>query len=142
MAYEQTAVSVDKSQGAIRKLMITHGATNIAFASASDPRMEGFQATVIFERPLILESKPYGIRIAVPVKERKNEKLQDQENRRVWRVLYHHMKAIFEAGDSGVIDIRELLLPFLVTKDGRTLGQRVIQDMLKMLEAPQKAFLS
>ena len=116
--------------------MTAHGATNIAFASASDPRMEGFQATVV------LEGRPYGIRVAVPVKEKKNEKLQDQENRRVWRVLYHHMKAIFEAGDSGVIDIRELLLPFLVTKDGRTLGQRVIQDMPKMLEAPQKAFMS
>lgn len=136
MAYEHTIVSVDKSQGAIRKLMTNHGATNIAFASSVDPRMEGFQATVI------LEGKPYGIRVAVPVRDKKNEKLQDQENRRVWRVLYHHMKATFEAGDSGVIDIRELLLPFLVTKDGRTLGQRVIQDMPKMLEAPQKAFLS
>lgn len=136
MAYEHTMVSVDKSQGAIRKLMTAHGATNIAFASATDPRMEGFQATVV------LDGKPYGIRVAVPVRDKKNEKLQDRENRRVWRVLYHHMKATFEAGDSSVIDIRELLLPFLVTKDGRTLGQRVIQDMPKMLEAPQKAFMS
>ncbi len=52
------------------------------------------------------------------------------------------MKAIFEAGDSGVIDMRELLLPFLVTKDGRTVGERILQDIPKMLEAPQRAFLS
>ena len=136
MAYEHSQVSVDKSQSAIRKLMTAHGATNIAFASALDPRMEGFQATVI------LEGKPYGIRIAVPVRDKKNEKLQDQENRRVWRVLYHHIKGTFEAADSGVIDIRELLLPFLVTKDGRTVGQRILADMPKMLEAPQKAFMS
>lgn len=136
MAYEHTQVSVDKTQAAIRKLMMGHGASNIAFASSLDPRMEGFQATVT------LEGKPYGIRVAVPMRDKKNDKLQDQENRRVWRVLYHHMKAIFEAADSGVIDIRELLLPFLVTKDGRTVGQRVLQDIPKMLEAPQRAFLS
>lgn len=136
MAYEHTQVSVDKTQAATRKLMMAHGASNIMFASSLDPRMEGFQATVI------LEDKAYGIRVAVPMRDKKNEKLQDQENRRVWRVLYHHMKAIFEAADSGVIDIRELLLPFFVTKDGRTVGQRVLQDLPKMLEAPQRAFLS
>ena len=131
MAYEYTIVSVDKTQGAIRKLMMTHGAFNIAFASALEPRMEGFQATVT------LDGKPYGMRVAVPVKDKKNEKFQDQESRRVWRVLYHHMKAVFEAGDSGVIDIRELLLPFLVTTDGRTMGQRILQDLPKAIAAPQ-----
>ena len=135
MAYEHTIVSVDKTQGAIRKLMMSHGASNIAFASALDPRMEGFQATVI------LDGKPYGMRLAVPIKDRKNEKLQDQENRRVWRVLYHHMKAVFESGDSGVIDIRELLLSFLITTDGRTMGQRILQDLPKAIAAPQKSFL-
>lgn len=136
MPYEHTDVPMDKSQAAIRKLMIAHGATNIAFASAMDPRMEGFRATVI------LEGRPYGIQIAVPVKEKQNAKAQDQENRRVWRVLYHHMKATFASGDSGVIDIRELLLPFLVTNDGRTVGKRAMEQLPKMLEAPQRAFLT
>jgi hypothetical protein len=115
--------------------MMAHGASNIAFASSIDPRMEGFQATVI------LDGKPYGMRVAVPIKEKQNEEIQDQENRRVWRVLYHHMKAVFEAADSGVIDIRELLLPFLVTTDGRTMGQRILQDLPKAIAAPQKSFL-
>ena len=135
MAYEYTAVSIDKSQGAIRKLMAAHGAINITFASGSDPRMEGFQATVT------LDSKPYAIRIAVLVQNKENEKLQDKENRRVWRVLYHHLKGAFVAADEGVIDIRELLLSFLVTKDGRTVGQRVLKDMSKLIEAPRQAFL-
>lgn len=129
MAYEYTYVAPEKSQGQIRKLLEIHG--------ANDPiRMEGFRATVV------LEQKPYGMKIVVPVKDKKNAKLQDQEVRRVWRVLYHHMKAIFEAADSGVIDIRELLLPFLVTTDGQTVGKKFLRDMPKALEAPNQAFLS
>jgi len=43
---------------------------------------------------------------------------------------------------SGVIDIRELLLPFFVTRDGRTVGQIVTEDFQKAIEAPKQAFLS
>lgn len=136
MAYKHTRVAPEKSQGAIRKLLELHGGVNVSFASATVPiRQEGFRATVI------LEDKPYAIKVVVPVQEKGNAKLQDQEIRRVWRVLYHHMKAVFEAADSGVIDIRELLLPFLVTKDGRTVGQHILSDMPQMIEAPKKAFL-
>ena len=136
MAYKQTSVAPEKSQAAIKKLLMAHGSVNISFASSSEPiRQEGFRVTVI------LDNKPYGMKIVVPVQEMVNVKTQDQAVRRVWRVLYYHMKAIFEAADSGVIDIRELLLPFLVTKDGRTVGQIIVQDMPKAIEAPRKAFL-
>ena len=136
MAYEHTSVAPEKSQAAIKKLLMIHGAVNISFASAYEPtRQEGFRATVI------LDNKPYGMKIVVPVQEMPNDMAQDQIIRRVWRVLYHHMKAIFEAADSGVIDVRELLLPFLVTKDGRTVGQIVLQDMPKAIEAPKQIFL-
>ena len=136
MSYEHTYVAPEKSQGAIRKLLELHGAVNVGFASAIEPiRQEGFRATVI------LDDKPYAIKVVVPVKTKDSAKIQDQELRRVWRVLYHHMKAVFEAGDSGVIDIRELLLPFLVTKDGRTVSQHILSDMPRMIEAPKRAFL-
>mgnify|MGYP001616856514 CR=1 FL=1 len=137
MAYEYTYVAPEKSQGQIRKLLEVHGAKNVSFASQNDPvRMEGFRATVV------LENKPYGMKIVVPVHEQKNAAKLDQEIRRVWRVLYHHMKAVFEAADSGVMDIRELLLPFLVTSDGQTVGQKLLRDIPKALEAPHRAFLS
>ena len=133
MAYQQTQVAPEKSQAGIKKLLMAHGGINVSFASATEPvRIEGFRATIYFEE------KPYAIKIAVPVRQKKNEKLQDQEVRRVWRVLYHHLKSTFEAADSGVIDIRELLLPFLVTKDGRTVGQIILIDLPKTIEAPRK----
>ena len=137
MSYEHTYIAPEKSQNQIKRLIMAHGGTNVSFGSSVEPqRMEGFRATVF------IEQKPYGIKVAVPIRDRKNAKLQDQEERRVWRVLYHHMKAIFEAADSGVIDIRELLLPFFVTRDGRTVGQIVTEDFQKAIEAPKQAFLS
>ncbi len=136
MAYEHTLVSPEKSQAAIKKLLVAHGSVNVSFASSSKPmRQEGFRASVV------LDGKPYGMKIVVPVQEMANNKAQDQVIRRVWRVLYHHMKAIFEAADSGVIDIRELLLPFLVTKNGQTVGQIVLQDMEKIIEKPKQVLL-
>ena len=140
-AYAQTAVAPEKSQNAIKRLLVSHGASNVAFASATEPMvMEGLRATVV------LDGRPYGIKIAVPVPAYNGRRRrspghitqhQEQTVRRVWRVLFHHIKAIFEAADSGVIDIRELLLPFLVTKDGRTVGQIVMDDMPKALMAPK-----
>ncbi len=137
MAYRHTNVAPEKSQGQIKKLLISHGASNVQFASSFDPmRVEGFQASVV------IDSRPYGVRIAVPVKQHSIEKHQDQEVRRVWRVLYHHVKAIFEAADSGVIDIRELPLPYFVTKSGTTIGRSIIEDLPKALEAPKSLFLT
>src|SRR5580765_2035677 len=136
MAYNYTDVSPEKSQGQIKDLLISHGASNVQFASAFEPmRVEGFQARVT------IDDKAYGVRIAVPIKDRNNKAKQAQEVRRVWRVLYHHVKAIFEAADSGVIDIRELLLPYFVTKDGKTVGKSILEDLPKALEAPRNLFL-
>ncbi len=136
MAYEYTNVAPEKSQASIRKLLMSHGAINVSFASGTEPPQEGFMATVT------LDTQPYVMKIVVPMHSQHDRpKVQDQETRRVWRVLFHHMKAVFEAADSGVIDIRELLLPFLVTRDGRTVGQAILKDLQKTLEAPKRAFL-
>lgn len=132
MAYEHTIVSVDKSHHAIRKLLSAHGAINIAFASNSEPPQEGLMATVT------IGDRAYAVRIAVPVKPKRD---QEQETRRVWRVLYHHLKAIFEAADSGVIDIRELLLPFFVTKQGKTFGQLAIENLDIAVDKPRNLLL-
>jgi hypothetical protein len=137
MAYNQTIVAPEKSQGQIKKMLLGHGASNVQFGSAREPvRVEGFQASVA------IDGRPYGIRIAVPVKEKSSQSAQEQEERRVWRVLYHHIKAIFEAADSGVIDIRELLLPYFVTKSGKTIGKQILDDLPRALEAPKALFIN
>jgi len=131
MAYEHSSVAPEKSQGKIKKMLIIHGASNVTIATSVDPPLEGFQAQ------MLIDNRIYLMRIVVPVGAVGNEKKQDQELRRVWRVLYHHMKAMFEASDSGVIELKELILPFLVLKDGRTLGKKILEDLPKALEAPR-----
>lgn len=137
MAYESTEVPVAKSQDAIRKLIYGHKGTGVMLISQA-PR-EGFEAMVN------IAEMPYHIRIMAtckfPVVDKFGSALSDsarqrrreQEERRVWRVLYWHLKAMFEAADSGVIDIRDVIMPYVVTRDGRTLSEHIIPQMEQMM---------
>jgi hypothetical protein len=133
MAYDKTEVGVSKSQDAIRKLIYGHRGTGLMLVS--EPPREGFEAKIMVENVL------FHIRVMAICKnvtKDRNGYLRtqnglataiDQENRRVWRVLYWHLKALFEAADSGVIDIRTVVMPYVVLKDGRTLADHVIPRM-------------
>lgn len=137
MAYESTEVAVSKSQDAIRKLIYAHKGTGLMLVSR--PPHEGFEAFIEIEK------QPYHIRIMAkcketPVKDRywnlrsksAIEKDEEQELRRVWRVLYWHLKAIFEAADSGVIDIRNVIMPYVVLRDGSTLSDHIVPRMQEL----------
>ena len=130
MAYENTEVPVAKSQEAIRRLIYSHKGTGLNLMS--HPPREGFEAMVTVEK------LPYHIRIMATCRKGPkpgwtfNEKGILQEERRVWRVLYWHLKAMFEAADSGVIDIRDVILPYVVTRDGRTLSEHLVPRMAEL----------
>ena len=111
MAYETTEVSVSKSQESIRKIIYSHKGTGLMLLS--HPPREGFEAMVT------IAELPYHIRIMATCKTEFRDgygytirdvnstayaKKREQEERRVWRVLYWHLKAMFEAADSGVIE--------------------------------------
>lgn len=125
MSYEQTSVPVAKSQEKIRRLILDNGGTGIAFIS--QPPKEGFEAQIT------LDDKSYHIRVVATcnVKPKSNPKQTEQEERRVWRVLYHHMKAIYEAAKSGVLEFREMMLPYIVTTSGRTLSEHILPNLDK-----------
>lgn len=131
MAYEQTEVAVAKSQDAIRKIVYGHQGTGLMLIS--QPPREGFEAMVTIEK------LPYHIRIMATcrVKDRYGYTLsssrKEQEEKRIWRVLYHHLKAMFEAADSGVIDIRDVIMPYVVTRDGRTLSEHIMPRMAEIM---------
>jgi len=124
MAYEHTEVPIARSQEAIRRLIMAHGGFGLAVVSERDPdgnlpAQEGFQAKVL------IDGKPYTVKVMAalrPVHESKRE----QEERRVWRVLYYHLKNVFEASDSGVMEFRELMLPYVVMADGMTISEHIL----------------
>jgi len=124
MSYENTEVPVSRSQEGIRKLIMSRKGGKVAFIS--DPPSEGFHAEVL------IEGLPYQIRVmgqCRPAPESKprmyrgrklyekettdkaRELFRQTEERRIWRVIFYHLKSVFEAADSGVMEFRELMLP-------------------------------
>lgn len=125
MAYNKTTVAVSKSQGAIRKLVLNNNGEAVAFFS--QPPREGFEALIL------IDDKTYQIRIVAMCREEKTEKLKEQEERRVWRVLYYHLKAVYEAAGTGVLEFRELILPYIVVRGGKTIAQTILPNLDKAL---------
>lgn len=135
MAYEKTSVAVTKSQDGIRKMIMSHKGFAVAFVSEKEPMQsipdrEGFSAKVM------IDSKPYEVRIFASLKkplrhysEAQKRAFNEQEERRVWRVLFHHLKSVFEAADSGVMEFRELMLPFVVTPSGQTISEIILPQL-------------
>lgn len=146
MAYESTEVPVSRSQEAIRKLIYGHKGTGVMLLS--HPPREGFEAMVT------IGDQPYHIRIMATsrvitkdrhgwlLSESGKEKAREQEERRVWRVLYWHLKAMFEASDSGVIDIRDVIMPYVVTRDGRTLSEHLTPRMAELMHTDTSKLLT
>jgi hypothetical protein len=121
VSYETTEVPVAKSQQKLRELLLRNKGGRVALIS--DPPAEGFQAVVP------IDGKDYTIKIMATCKPKYSQSATEQEERRVWRVLFHHMKAIFEASKSGVMEFREMMLPYIVTNDGRTVAQCIMPQL-------------
>jgi len=139
VAYEGTLVAVSKSQEQIRRLILDNRGGGVAFIS--QPPMEGFEALVS------IDGATYKIRVSAEVKisERKRNRRRwtgttympakseserhDESARRVWRVLYYYLKSVYEASNSGVMDFRELVMPYVVTKDDRTVAQHILPKL-------------
>lgn len=121
MAYDKTKVPISLSQSAIRKLIYSHKGTGVSFVS--QPPKEGFEALVT------LNEIAYHIRVMAIVKKAAD---REREERRVWRVLFHHLKSMFEAADSGVIAVEDIIMPYVVTPDGRTISEHVKPKLAEM----------
>jgi len=147
MAYEGTEVPVARSQEAIRKLIMSHGGYGVTFVSERDPgspfAQEGFHAKVL------IDQKPYAVRVMATVKsstkrmtEKQQVAWQEKEERRIWRVLFYHLKSVFEAADSGVMEFRELMLPYLVTGNGKTIAEHVLPQLEAAIAGTNSKLLS
>ena len=145
MSYHETKVPISQSQEAIRRLIYAHKGTGVSFMS--HPPREGFEALVT------LGDEPFHIRVMATCVEVSHlnsrgqrrgaqtiSDMREQEVRRVWRVLFFHLKAMFDAVDSGLIAISDVILPYIVTPDGRTLSEHII-PRLKEIQADASRLL-
>lgn len=146
MAYETTEVAVSKSQDGVRRLIYAHRGTGLMLLS--QPPREGFEAMVT------MDNQPYHIRVMATckttfkdrygwlLKDKALAKAKEQEEKRVWRVLYWHLKAMFEAADAGVIDIRDIIMPYVVLRDGLTLADHIKPKMADLMTTDPGRLLS
>lgn len=113
-----------QSQQQLKKMLVAHGCTAIQFIS--QPPQEGFAAIVP------IEGATYTIRVEAICKKAGN---REQEERRVWRVFFYHMKAIFESADSGVMQFKRMVLPYIVTRSGLTIGESILPRLKEAVES-------
>lgn len=125
MAYEDTSVPVEKSQGEIRRLLHANGAANFSFG-------EGIFEGTIWALVEFVHHEQL-VRVRVPLKEpdprvvagkvqravtRSKAQIVDdmveQEARRIWRVLYHGLKARLVSVEEGVETFEQAFLAHLV----------------------------
>ncbi len=147
MSYDSTKVPISQSQEAIRRLIYTHRGTGVSLIS--QPPREGFEALVtIMELPYRIRVMATCAKIDTLTSQCKRrvasvmEEMRQSEVKRVWRVLFWHLKAMFEAADSGVIDIRDVIMPYVVTRDGRTLSEHIIPQMERaMIDDPTRMLI-
>lgn len=143
MAYDTTGVSVEKSQGDIRKLLTKYGAQRFSFTQglAEDDR-RWVQLEFIHAAEY---DRPHLIRLAVPLKEPDNAALKnkarrahsrtlaeitneayEQEERRIWRVIYYSLKSRMESVAEEVETFEQAWLPHIVDPGtGATLWDRI-----------------
>lgn len=138
MAYEKTAVSVERSQGEIRKLLTAHSARRFAFGEETD------EGGVVWAAVTFVHGA-YAVRIKVPHKppdERQvtsrymrarsktrediRAELAEQEAKRIWRVMAWNLKARLVAVEEGVETFAEAFLAHLL--DPRT-GQTIYEQL-------------
>ena len=131
MAYEKTKVPVHLSQGDIRKLLASRGGTGVAFVS--QPPMEGMEAMIP------IDGVTYKIRIVAHVPPDSRD--AERDLRRIWRVLFFHLKSVFEAAASGVLEFREMMMPYVVVKDGKTISQHILPNLATAVEGRPERML-
>lgn len=138
MAYDKTGVPIVRTQDGIRRLIMSHRGFGIAFVSERVPGLppqEGFSAKVLIKDALGVE-KPYCVRIVAKLRDppgvmsdRQRGEWHNQEERRVWRVLFYHLKSVFEAADTGVMEFKELMLPYLVLENNQTIAEAILPKL-------------
>lgn len=121
-----TEVSVGRTRDEIERILERFGASRQAWMRDDEKGV----TTIAFIR----ERKTYKFSIKIPSlsefmetpsrrferSEADAKRVQDAEMRRRFRSLANYIKALLDAIDTGIIQLEEALLPYLVLSQGRT----------------------
>ena len=140
MAYESTNVAVEKSQGELRVLLQRFGATEFQFGEGNEGGDRWAGVTFTHDNQMVmvqvkLKGPDDTTRKALAAKTRRAYtktaddimgEWWDQEERRIWRVLFWSLKARMIAVEENVETFEQAFLAHLVNPaTGRTLWQHI-----------------
>jgi hypothetical protein len=125
VAYETTDVGVEKSQGEIRKLLHTHGAANFSFGEGVLDGVRWALVEFVHHDQLVrvrvpLKSPDAKLVMSKAQRAISKSKTQieyemfEQEARRIWRVLFHGLKARLVSVEEQVETFEQAFLAHLV----------------------------
>jgi hypothetical protein len=125
MAYaSKTSVPVDRSQGEIRKILTTYGASGFAYGE------QGTRAIIMFQ---MMDRR---IKFTLPLPNKPSEratqasiKTYDQLCRSKWRSLVLAIKAKLECVESGIATLEQEFLAHIMLPNGQTVGEATIPQI-------------
>lgn len=129
---EGTSVSVDSSRGEITGILAKHGVIRMGWGAGPEGDWLGFELAgrsfkLEIKRPT--EDEIYDM---FPNHRDTNAKL-DQEWRRRWRATVLLLKAKLEFADGDASSIEQELMPYMLLRDGTTLGSAVLGGKVPLM---------
>lgn len=125
MAYETTKVGVTQSQSDLLRLLKKNNVSSHTIETRMRPkRQEG----VTFQMDDPETRHTFLVRILAHPKDD-----SDNETKRIWRVLFYHIKTMFESLNSEVMTFQEVFMPFVVVPaSGRTVAEEMTDKFLAL----------
>lgn len=133
--FEDTSVSVSRSQEQIRKLLRDAGAGGVQFSEEWDTPPAFYVRFVWRMTPPDPDAQPVmqAVRLRVnplPEKHKGIVKTADQRERQAWRGIAHYLEGTIKAATFGLIRFEDIFLSFMeIEPMGRTLGETLIPQI-------------
>ncbi|MCJ7816509.1 MAG: hypothetical protein MUP55_01505 [Candidatus Aenigmarchaeota archaeon] len=124
--YQNTDVSVSKSQEAVRKMLFDNGAIGYQFTEMHHPEPV---IEMKWARLIIVDGNKITqpLRIRIPLKNRRIEQ--------VYRALFYYLKTKFETVRFGIVSFEEEFLPFfemrLASGECKTVAEMALPNLRK-----------
>lgn len=122
--FEDTSVSVQRSQDQIRKLLREAGALGVQFDEEWD---DPPTFRVRFVWPLSGARQVVRLEVVPIAPDRRFD--ERQRERQAWRGLAHYLEGTIKAAMFGLIKFEDIFLSFMEAGDGRTVGEVLIPQI-------------
>lgn len=129
---EGTAVTVPSSRGDITGILTKHGVTTMAWGSNPLGDFLAFELAGKSFRLEIVRPTQKDIFRMFPNHQDTDAKLNGEWRRR-WRATVLLLKAKLEFADGETSTIEQELMPYMLLRDGTTLGQAVLGDKIPLM---------